>query len=80
MTFSNINNIGPAYRAGLRRLQDPSTGALVHLSGRGTTMSHDYSWLGSSAQARALRKQALARGEPWPFVLVSRNLLDQVDE
>lgn len=58
------------------RLRDPLTGALLHLSGQGTTTNPDHSWLGFRHQADTLRDRALATGEAWPFVPVHRDLLE----
>ena len=52
------------------RFRDPNTKQYLHLSGRGFTRGTDYAWIGTRAQARALRDQALAEDREWPFTAV----------
>lgn len=49
------------------RLVDPTTGARLHLSGRGATQHPAYAWIGTRSQARELRRRAIEAGEPWPW-------------
>ena len=49
------------------RLVDQATGARLHLSGRGVAQHPAYAWSGTRAQARELRRRAMAAGEPWPW-------------
>ncbi len=53
------------------RLVDPATGARLHLSGRGAAQHQAYAWIGTRAQARELRRRAMAAGEPWPWRAVN---------
>lgn len=53
------------------RLVDLETGARLHLSGRGTAHHPAYAWIGTRAQARELRRRAMAAGEPWPWRAVN---------
>lgn len=53
------------------RLADPATGARLHLSGRGVATAQAYAWSGTRAQARELRRRAMAAGEPWPWRAVN---------
>lgn len=52
------------------RFRDPSTKRYLHLSGSGCTRGTDYAWVGTRAQARALRDRALAENREWPFTAV----------
>lgn len=56
------------------RLIDPSTGEFLHQSGTDTTPSLRWSWLGFLRQAAVLQKRAHARGEPWPYHPIPRDL------
>ena len=53
------------------RLVDPTTGARLHLSGRGPAQHQAYAWIGTRSQARELRRRAMAAGEPWPWRAVN---------
>ncbi len=53
------------------RLADPATGARLHMSGRGVATAQAYAWIGTRAQARELRRRAMAAGEPWPWRAVN---------
>ena len=52
------------------RFRDPNTRRYLHLSGCGCTRGTDYAWVGTRAQARALRDKALAEDREWPFTAV----------
>lgn len=49
------------------RFMDRSTGNYLHLSGSGDTQGRAYAWSGTRAQARELRRRAIAAGNDWPF-------------
>lgn len=57
---------------GMVRLRDPNSRQYLHLSGTGLTRGKDYSWIGTRAQASALKKLAKASGNDWPFRKVQR--------
>ena len=50
------------------RFRDPKTKEYLHLSGTGRTNGVDYAWIGTRAQARAIRDRALSADQPWPFI------------
>lgn len=52
------------------RFRDPKTKEYLHLSGFGKTKGTDYAWIGTHAQARAIRDRALSEDQPWPFIAV----------
>ena len=52
------------------RFRDPHTGEYLHLSGSGRTRGTDYAWVGTRAQARALRDRALSEDRDWPYMPV----------
>lgn len=52
------------------RFQNPKTKEYLHLSGTGRTTGTDYAWIGTRAQARAIRDRALSGDQPWPFIAV----------
>lgn len=58
------------------RLRCPDTGALLHISGKGTTRDVAYSWLGFNHQAECLEQRAKKQGEDWPFVAIPRAMID----
>ena len=55
----------------LRRLWNPLTGQYLHQSGTGETPGTVYAWRGLRSQADTLRQRAAARGEEWPYEVVS---------
>jgi len=52
------------------RMQDPSNGMYLHLTGKGATKGTDYAWLGFKYQAKTLIERARLRGEDFPFKIV----------
>lgn len=52
------------------RLKIIGTKQYLHLSGSGCTRGTDYAWVGTRAQARALRDRALSEDRAWPYTAV----------
>lgn len=68
--FSNMKAIDKC------RLVNHETGMFLHFTGQNETKVLHYAWLGHGTQAKLLKEQAEARGDPWPYTLVHRAVFE----